>query len=74
MARASSGAQPPRSVLGAASFCALGVAVASLVSNSEAAPAVAQLVLFPLMFISGTYLPNHSALLNRGCPVATARA
>jgi ABC-2 type transport system permease protein len=52
-------------VLGAASFCALGVAVASLISNSEAAPAVAQLVLFPLLFVSGTYLPIHSALLNR---------
>jgi ABC-2 type transport system permease protein len=52
-------------VLGAASFCALGVAVASLISNAEAAPAVAQLVLFPLLFLSGTYLPIHSAALNR---------
>jgi ABC-2 type transport system permease protein len=52
-------------ILGAASFCALGVAVASLISNSEAAPAVAQLVLFPLLFVSGTYLPIHSAALNR---------
>jgi ABC-2 type transport system permease protein len=52
-------------VLGAASFCALGVAVASLIRNSEAAPAVVQLVLFPLVFISGTYVPIHSALLNR---------
>ena len=52
-------------VLGAASFCALGVAVASVISNAEAAPAVAQLVLFPLMFISGTYMPIHSTLLNR---------
>jgi ABC-2 type transport system permease protein len=51
-------------VLGAASFCALGVAVASVISNAEAAPAVAQLVLFPLLFISGTYLPIHSQLLN----------
>jgi ABC-2 type transport system permease protein len=50
---------------GAASFCALGVAVASVISNAEAAPAVAQLVLFPLLFVSGTYLPIHSALLNR---------
>jgi ABC-2 type transport system permease protein len=50
---------------GAASFCALGVAVASVISNAEAAPAVAQLVLFPLLFLSGTYLPIHSALLNR---------
>ena len=52
-------------VLGAASFCALGVAVASLIRNSEAAPAVVQLVLFPLLFISGTYMPIHSGVLNR---------
>jgi ABC-2 type transport system permease protein len=52
-------------LLGAASFCALGVAAASLISNSEAAPAVAQVVLFPLLFISGTYTPIHSQLLNR---------
>jgi len=52
-------------VLGAASFCALGVAAASVISNAEAAPAVAQLVLFPLLFLSGTYLPIHSQLLNR---------
>ena len=55
-------------VLGAASFCALGVAVASLIRNAEAAPAVVQLVLFPLLFISGTYLPIHSAVLNRASP------
>ena len=52
-------------VLGAASFCALGVAVASLIRNSEAAPAVVQLVLFPLVFISGSYMPIHSGMLNR---------
>src|SRR5580704_18013822 len=52
-------------VLGAASFCALGVAVASLIRNSEAAPAVVQLVLFPLVFVSGSYMPIHSDMLNR---------
>jgi ABC-2 type transport system permease protein len=52
-------------VLGAASFCALGVAVASLIRSAEAAPAVVQLVLFPLVFISGTYIPIHSEILNR---------
>lgn len=51
-------------VLGAASFCALGVAVASLIRNAEAAPAVVQFVLFPLVFVSGTYFPIHSAVLN----------
>jgi len=50
--------------VGAACFCGLGVAVASLVRNAEAAPAVVQLVLFPLLFLSGTYLPIHSAALN----------
>jgi len=52
-------------VLGAASFCALGVAVASLIRNAEAAPAVVQFVLFPLVFVSGTYFPIHSSVLNR---------
>jgi ABC-2 type transport system permease protein len=52
-------------VLGAASFCAMGVAVASLIRNAEAAPPVVQLVLFPMLFISGTYFPIHSAVLNR---------
>src|SRR5690242_13622963 len=52
-------------VLGAACFCALGVAVASLIRNAEAAPAVVQLVAFPLIFVSGTYFPIHSAMLNR---------
>lgn len=52
-------------VLGAATFCALGVAVASLVRNSDAAPAVMQFILFPLVFISGTYMPIHSPVLNQ---------
>jgi ABC-2 type transport system permease protein len=51
-------------VLGAASFCALGVAVASVIRNAEAAPPVVQIVLFPLTFISGTYIPIHSGVLN----------
>ena len=34
-------------ILGAASFCTLGVAVASLISNADAAPAVVQFILFP---------------------------
>ena len=59
-------------VLGAASFCALGVGVASLIRDAEAAPAVVQFVLFPLVFISGTYFPIHSTVLNHiaeGFPV-----
>jgi ABC-2 type transport system permease protein len=52
-------------VLGAASFCALGVAVASVIANADAAPAVTQLVLFPLLFLSGTYMPISSPLIDR---------
>jgi ABC-2 type transport system permease protein len=51
-------------VFGAAAFCALGGAVASLIRNAEAAPSVVQFVLFPLVFISGTYMPIHSGLLD----------
>jgi len=60
-------------VLGAASFCSLGVAVASLIRNSEAAPAVVQFVLFPLVFISGTYFPIHSTVLNNIADVFPVR-
>jgi ABC-2 type transport system permease protein len=51
-------------LLGAASFCSLGVGVASLVRNAEAAPGVVQFILFPLTVLSGTYMPIHSDLLN----------
>ncbi|PZS16561.1 MAG: ABC transporter permease [Pseudonocardiales bacterium] len=60
-------------VLGAASFCALGVAVASLVRNAEAAPAVVQFILFPLIFLSGTYFPIHSTVLNHIADVFPVR-
>jgi ABC-2 type transport system permease protein len=50
--------------LGAVSFCALGVGVSSLISDSEAASAVVQFIQFPLMFISGNYFPIHQALLD----------
>jgi ABC-2 type transport system permease protein len=52
-------------VLGAASFCSLGVAAASVISNADAAPAVAQLVMFPLLFLSGTYMPITSKWLTQ---------
>jgi ABC-2 type transport system permease protein len=51
-------------VVGAAAFCALGVAVATFVSNAEAAPAVVQFIFFPLVFISGTYFNITSSALN----------
>jgi ABC-2 type transport system permease protein len=43
--------------VGAASFCALGLAVTTIVPNADAAPAIVNLVFFPLLFISGTFFP-----------------
>jgi ABC-2 type transport system permease protein len=51
-------------LLGAASFCAIGVGIASLIRNAEAAPGVVQFILFPLTVLSGTYMPIHSDLMN----------
>jgi ABC-2 type transport system permease protein len=44
-------------LLGGASFCALAMAVASYVKRTDTAPVVANLTLFPLMFISGVFYP-----------------
>lgn len=43
-------------VIGAAAFCCLGYAVASLVRNSDAAQPVTQAILLPLYFISGVFV------------------
>lgn len=51
-------------VVGAVAFCSLGVGVASLIKNAEAAPAVVQFIFFPLIFISGTYFQITSHALN----------
>ncbi|MHB8669802.1 MAG: ABC transporter permease [Acidimicrobiales bacterium] len=43
--------------VGAAAFCAMGLATTTFVPNAEAAPAVVNVVFFPLVFISGTFFP-----------------
>ena len=47
-------------VTGAFCFSALGVAVSTFVPNEDAAPAIINFVLFPLLFISGTFGPISS--------------
>jgi ABC-2 type transport system permease protein len=42
--------------VGAAAFCALGLAVTAFVPNEDAAPAVANAVMFPLLFISNVFV------------------
>jgi ABC-2 type transport system permease protein len=44
-------------VVGAAAFCALGVAVTSVIPNSDAAPAVVNASVLPLLFISNVFIP-----------------
>jgi ABC-2 type transport system permease protein len=44
-------------VVGAFCFCALGLAVTVVISTATASPAIVNGVLFPLLFISGTFYP-----------------
>ena len=48
-------------VLGAACFCALGLAVTTLVSSGEAAPATVNALLFPILFVSNIFFPVDAA-------------
>lgn len=51
--------------VGAACFCALGLALTTVIPNEDAAPAIVNLVFFPLLFISGTFfeIPKNSVLV-----------
>ena len=44
--------------IGAASFCALGVALTAIIPSEEAAPAITNVVIFPLYFLSGVLIPQ----------------
>ncbi|MDQ1723057.1 MAG: type transport system permease protein [Frankiaceae bacterium] len=44
-------------ILGAACFCAVGIALQTLIPNADAAPAVVNFTLLPLTFISGVWFP-----------------
>jgi ABC-2 type transport system permease protein len=44
-------------LVGAATFCALGVAIFTVIPNADAAPAVVNGVLFPVLFLSGVFFP-----------------
>jgi ABC-2 type transport system permease protein len=59
-----------------AAFCfsALGVAVSTFVPNEDAAPAIVNFILFPLLFISGTFSPiSHTTTLGRIAAVFPVR-
>lgn len=44
-------------VVGAASFCALGIALTVVIPNADAAPAVVNASILPLLFISNVFIP-----------------
>ena len=44
-------------VVGAAAFCALGVALTSVIPNADAAPAIVNGSILPLLFISNVFIP-----------------
>jgi ABC-2 type transport system permease protein len=48
-------------LVGVACFCALGVALAAVIPNGEAAPAIANAVALPLLFLSGVFIPLDDA-------------
>ena len=48
-------------VLGAVSLCAIGLAASTFVRRAETAPAIANLTLFPLLFLSGVFFPLEGA-------------
>jgi ABC-2 type transport system permease protein len=48
-------------LLGAACFCALGIAVAALIPNGEAAPVVANFTFLPVAFVSDLFFPTDNA-------------
>jgi ABC-2 type transport system permease protein len=48
-------------VVGSASFCALGLAITGFVPNADAAPAVINASILPLLFISNVFIPTQDA-------------
>jgi ABC-2 type transport system permease protein len=48
-------------LIGAGGFAALGLAITALIPNAEAAPAVVNATILPLLFISGVFIPVENA-------------
>jgi ABC-2 type transport system permease protein len=62
-------------VTGAFCFSALGIMVSTFVPNEDAAPAIINFVLFPLLFISGTFgQVSDTSLIGRVSAVFPVRA
>ncbi|HLF72228.1 MAG TPA: ABC transporter permease [Dehalococcoidia bacterium] len=48
-------------VIGAATFCALGLAITAIIPNADAAPAIVNATILPLLFISDVFIPTANS-------------
>lgn len=48
-------------VVGAAAFCAMGLAMTAFIPNADAAPAIVNAVILPLLFVSDVFIPMQDA-------------
>jgi ABC-2 type transport system permease protein len=46
-------------VVGTASFCCLGIALTALIPSQDAAAPIVNVILFPLYFLSGVFIPEN---------------
>lgn len=51
-------------LLGAVTFSALGIAITAAIPNQDAAPAIVSIIVFPMLFLSGTFFPITNKTLN----------
>ncbi|HXW79444.1 MAG TPA: ABC transporter permease [Acidimicrobiales bacterium] len=48
-------------VVGAAAFCALGLAITAAIPNADSAMPIIQLTMLPMMFLSGIFIPFNNS-------------
>ena len=48
-------------LVGGASFCALGLAITGAIPNAEAAPAIVNATILPILFLSDIFIPTEGA-------------
>ena len=48
-------------IVGAATFCALGLAIVTVIPNADASPAVVNASILPLLFVSDVFIPLDDA-------------
>ena len=48
-------------IIGAAAFCSLGIALTAVIPTADAAPAVVNASVLPLLFISDVFIPTENA-------------